>query len=79
MKFDNNHLKRLDKLCLRNKNTLLDSMCLNISDINLLSSFIMRNEKSEIFKDFLIVFASIGCPMKEIIDTLFLNNVVIIP
>ena len=79
MEFDDDHLKRLDSLCILDENTLIDNMCLNINDINFLSSFTMRNEKSEVAQDCLIVPVVVGSAVKEIVDMIFLNNLFNIP
>lgn len=79
MEFDNDHLKRLDSLCLLDENTLIDNMCLNINDINFLLSFIMRNKKPEVSQDCLIFSVNVESAVKEIVDTIFLNNLVNIP
>ena len=74
VEFDKDHLKRLDSLCLLDENTLLDIICLNINDINFISSFTTRNEKSEISQDCLIVPVAVRSAVKATFDKIFLNN-----
>ena len=72
VEFYTDHLKKLDTLCLLDEHTLIDNMCLNINDMNFLSLFIMRNEKSEISQDCLIVHVAVGSAVKKLLTQYFI-------
>ena len=65
VEFEHDHLNKLDEII------LIDNMCLKISDINFLSSFIMRNEKSEVSHYCLIVPVTVGSVVEKVVDTIF--------